>query len=255
VTSRETLLQRWSYYAAALALGAALWQLASYKTNPAFLSSFTATIDRIVEYTASGVLTEALASSLLLFATGFCAAVVIGVGLGLLLARVRLLRVALESYIMVLYATPMVALIPFILSLLGFGFVPKALVVFLFAFFPILYNTVEGARSLKPELIEVARSFRSDEWGIWRDVLIPYTLPFALTGVRMGVGRGLVGMVTAEFFLSSSGIGQLIMRSGQDFDIPGLYGAILVVTILGVALISVGRALENRFAAWRGLER
>ena len=64
----------------------------------------------------------------------------------------------------------------------------------------------------------------------------------------------LVGMVTAEFFLSSSGIGQLIMRSGQDFDIPSLYGSILVVTILGVMLISLGRALENRFAAWRGLQ-
>ena len=252
---RETLLQRWLIYAVSLAIGAAIWQVAAHYTNPAFLSSFTATMARIAEYTWSGVLIEALASSLTLFFTGFVIAVVVGVLLGLVLARVRLLRVALESYIMVLYATPMVALIPFILSLLGFGFVPKTLVVFLFALFPILYNTVEGARSIKPEMIEVARSFRSNEWGIWRDILIPYTLPFALTGIRQGVGRGLVGMVTAEFFLSSSGIGQLIMRSGQDFDIPSLYGSILVVTILGVMLISLGRALENRFAAWRGLNR
>jgi ABC-type nitrate/sulfonate/bicarbonate transport system permease component len=253
--SRETLLIRWSTYAAALTIGAALWQLAAAHTNPAFLSSFTTTAARVVEYTMSGVLTDALASSLALFFTGFFFAIVFGVGLGLLLARVRLLRVALESYIMVLYATPMVALIPFILSMMGFGFVPKAVVVFLFAIFPILYNTVEGARSIKPELIEVARSFRSSEWAIWRDVLVPYTLPYALTGIRQGVGRGLVGMVAAEFFLSASGIGQLIMKSGQDFDIPGLYGAIIVITILGVVLISLGRALENRFAAWRGLER
>jgi NitT/TauT family transport system permease protein len=149
----------------------------------------------------------------------------------------------------------MVALIPFILSLMGFGFAPKALVVFLFAIFPILYNTVEGARSLKLEMLEVAHSFRSNEWAIWRDILIPYTLPFALTGVRQAVGRALVGMIAAEFFLSSSGMGQIIMRSGQDFDIPSLYAAILVVTILGVALISLGRALEDRFARWRGLDR
>ena len=252
---RESLAQRWLIYAVSLAIGAAIWQIASLYTNPAFLSSFTATMARIAEYTVNGVLVEALASSLTLFFTGFIIAVVVGVLFGLVLARVRLLRVALESYIMVLYATPMVALIPFILSLLGFGFVPKALVVFLFAIFPILYNTVEGARSIRPELIEVAHSFRSNEWGIWRDILIPYTLPFALTGIRQGVGRGLVGMVTAEFFLSSSGIGQLIMRSGQDFDIPSLYGSILVVTILGVMMISLGRVLENRFAAWRGLNR
>jgi NitT/TauT family transport system permease protein len=240
---------------AALIAGAAAWQIVAWNTSPAFLCTFTDAVARIWEYSLNGVLADALESSLLLFAVGFSCAVVVGVLFGLILARVRWLRVALESYIMALYATPMVALIPFILSILGFGFLPKALVVFLFAVFPILYNTVEGARSLKPELVEVAQSFRSSEWELWRDLLIPFTLPFALTGIRQAVGRGLVGMVAAELFLSASGMGALIMRSSQDFDTPGLYAAILVVTILGVALISVGRALENRFAAWRGLGR
>ena len=90
---------------------------------------------------------------------------------------------------------------------------------------------------------------------MWRDLLIPYTLPYALTGVRQGIGRGLVGLVAGEFFLSGSGIGLLIMRSERDFDVPGLYGSILVITILGAALMGIGRALENRFAAWRGLDR
>ncbi len=67
----------------------------------------------------------------------------------------------------------------------------------------------ERARSVKPELIEVARSYRSSEWGLWRDVMIPYTLPFAVTGIRQGIGRGLVGMIAAEFYLSASGIGRL----------------------------------------------
>jgi ABC-type nitrate/sulfonate/bicarbonate transport system permease component len=253
--SRESLLQRYAITGASLAVGAALWQIAAAYTSPTFLSSFTATMAQLWDFIVTGVLIDALASSLLLFITGLSSAIVVAVLLGLLLARVRLLRVALESYITVLYATPMVALIPFILSMMGFGFAPKALVVFLFAFFPILYNTVEGARSLRPELLEVAHSFRSGEAAIWRDVLIPYTLPFALTGIRQAVARGLVGMIAAEFFLSSSGIGQLIMRSGQDFDIPALYGAILVVTILGVVLMAIGRRLENHFAAWRGLER
>jgi NitT/TauT family transport system permease protein len=248
-------ITRFAITAAALVTGAAVWQVVAWNSNPAFLCTFTAAVARIWEYSRNGVLIEALESSLLLFVVGFSCAVIVGVLLGLVLARVRWLRVALESYIMALYATPMVALIPFILSLLGFGFVPKALVVFLFAVFPILYNTVEGARSLKPELVEVAHSFRSSEWELWRDVLIPFTLPFALTGIRQAVGRGLVGMVAAELFLSASGMGALIMRSSQDFDTPGLYASILVVTILGVGLIAIGRTLENRFAAWRGLNR
>src|SRR6266700_4454146 len=164
----------------------------------------------------------------------------IGAPLGLLLARVRILRVGLEPYIMVLYATPMVALIPFILSIMGFGFGPKVLVVVLFAVFPILYNTVEGARSIKPELIEVARSFRSSEWALWREVMLPYTLPYTMTGVRQAIGRALVGMIAAEFFLSSTGLGQLIMTATQNFDTAAVFAAILIIVGAGLALTRIG---------------
>ena len=152
---------------------------------------------------------------------------------------------------MIIYATPMVALIPFILSLMGFGFAPKVLVVFLFAVFPILYNTVEGARSIKPELIEVARSFRSSEWSLWREVMLPYTLPYTMTGVRQAIGRGLVGMVAAEFFLGSTGLGQMIMAASQNFDTAGVFAAILVIALIGVALMRLGLLIEQHFARWR----
>jgi NitT/TauT family transport system permease protein len=229
--------------------------LAGSRANPAFLAPFSTTITQLYAYTLSGVLTDALRSSLLVYLTGLGLAIIVGVSAGLLLSRLRILRIALESYIMLLYATPMVALIPFIMSMMGFGFAPKVLVVFLFAFFSVLYNTVEGARNIKPEMLEVARSFRANEWEIWRDLLIPYTLPYAMTGIRQGIGRGLVGLIAGEFFLSGTGLGLLIMRSERDFDIPALYGSILVVTVLGAALMSLGRVLENYFAAWRGLKR
>jgi NitT/TauT family transport system permease protein len=122
---------------------------------------------------------------------------------------------------MLLYATPMVALIPFILSMMGFGFAPKLLVVFLFSVFPVLYNTVEGARSIKPELIEVAKSFRSSEWALWREVMLPYTLPYTMTGVRQAIGRALVGMIAADCLppaLVSS------YERAQNFDTGGVFG-------------------------------
>jgi ABC-type nitrate/sulfonate/bicarbonate transport system permease component len=177
---------------------------------------------------------------------------VVAVPLGLLLARVRVLRVATESYIMMLYATPMAALAPFILSMMGFGFTPKVVVVFLFAVFPVLYNTIEGARSIRPELVEVAHSFRTSEWQLWRDVMIPYTLPYTMTGIRQAIARGLVGMVAAEFFLSPSGLGQMIMMGSMNFDTAGMLAAILVIVFLGVGLMDLGRYLETRFATWRG---
>jgi NitT/TauT family transport system permease protein len=252
---KEPFWQRWLVPALSLGAGLGLWEFLGSRTSAAFLSTFSATMRRLSALVRSGEFTDALAQSLALFAAGFLLAVVVAVPAGLLLARMRRLRVALEPYIMALYATPMAALTPFILSMMGFGFAPKVVVVYLFAIFPILYNTIEGARSVRPELIEVARSFRSSEWRLWRDVMIPYTLPFALTGIRQGIGRGLVGMVVAEFFLSASGIGRLIIVSERDFDTAGVLAAIIVISVLGALLMGLGRMLENRFAAWRGIAR
>lgn len=252
---RTSLWSDWLPPAITLIAGAALWQYAGSRTSAAFLSTFTATMARLWEMVASGELVDALAQSLLLFVTGFALSVAVAVPLGLLLARVRVLRVATESYIMMFNSMPMAALIPFILSIMGFGFAPKVVVVFLFSVFAVLYNTMEGARSVKPELLEVARSYRSSEWRLWRDVMLPYTLPFTLTGIRQGIGRGLVGMVAAEFFLSASGVGKLITVNERDFDTAGVLAAIIVITIFGTVLMSLGRAVENRFAAWRGLSR
>ena len=234
-----------------LIAGMTLWEIVGRHTSAAFMVPLSTTLVRLWSMVASGQLVTQLLNSAALFATGFALALVVGAPLGLLLARVRSLRIAVEPYVMILYATPMVALIPFILSMMGFGFVPKVLVVFLFAIFPILYNTVEGARSIKPELIEVARSFRSSEWALWRDVMVPYTLPFTMTGVRQAIGRGLVGMVAAEFFLSSTGLGQIIMTASQNFDTPGVFASILIIGLIGVGLMRVGLYIEARFARWR----
>lgn len=238
--------------AASLALGAIVWEVAGRLTSEAFWAPLSTTLKSLAALGSSGTLLHQAADSFRLYITGLVLAVVVGAPSGLLLARLAWLRVALEDYIMVLYATPMVALIPFILSIMGFGFAPKVLVVFLFAVFPVLYNTIEGARSIRPELLEVAYAFRTNEWQLWRDLMIPYTLPYAMTGIRQAIARGLVGMVAAEFFLSPSGLGEMIMMGSMNFDTAEMLAAILVIVLLGVALMDLGRYLERRFAAWRG---
>src|ERR1035437_1278026 len=232
--------------------GIALWEIGGRSTSAAFMVPLSETLVRLWQLISRGKFISQLLDSSELFLTGFVLALAVGAPLGMLLARVRVLRIGIEPYIMVLYATPMVALIPFILSIMGFGFAPKVLVVFLFAVFPVLYNTIEGARSIKPELLEVAHSFRSGEWQLWRDVMIPYTLPFMMTGIRQAIARGLVGMVVAEFFLAPSGLGQMIMMGSQNFDTAGMLAAILVIVLLGVGLMDFGRYIEKCFAAWRG---
>ena len=231
--------------------GIALWEIAGRSTSRAFMVPFSETLVRLWQLITRGEFIAQFLDSAQLFLTGFVLALIVGAPLGLLFARVRILRIAIDPYIMILYATPMVALIPFILSMMGFGFAPKVLVVFLFSVFPVLYNTVEGARSIKPELIEVAKSYRSTEWSLWREVMLPYTLPYMMTGVRQAIGRALVGMIAAEFFLSSTGLGQLIMGASQDFDTAGVFASILVIGIIGVALTRLGLMIEQHFARWR----
>ena len=231
--------------------GIALWEIAGRSTSRAFMVPFSETLVRLWQLITRGEFIAQFLDSAQLFLTGFGLALIVGAPLGLLLARVRVLRVGVEPYIMILYATPMVALIPFILSMMGFGFAPKVLVVFLFSVFPVLYNTVEGARSIKPELIEVAKSYRSTEWSLWREVMLPYTLPYMMTGVRQAIGRALVGMIAAEFFLSSTGLGQLIMGASQDFDTAGVFASILVIGLIGVGLTRLGLMIEQHFARWR----
>jgi ABC-type nitrate/sulfonate/bicarbonate transport system permease component len=247
----QTAIRRHAPFWLSIAAGIAIWEIAGRSTSQAFMVPFTVTIKALWQLMWSGEFVRQFIDSSELFLTGFILALIVGMPVGMLLARVRVLRVGVEPYIMIIYATPMVALIPFILSMMGFGFAPKVLVVFLFAVFPVIYNTVEGARSIKPELIEVAHSFRSTEWALWRDVMVPYTLPYAMTGVRQAIGRALVGMIAAEFFLSSTGLGQLIMTASQNFDTAGVFASVLVIALIGVALMRLGLAIERHFARWR----
>jgi len=274
--SSDTRIARIAQVCLSLFIGLTIWEIAGWQFNAAHMapvlgSDFFATrwiaelfaggvkmeehpgtIPRLIEFIQEGEFFIALGQSLALFGTGFGIAMVIGLTLGILMARLRLMRIGLESYILGLYATPMAALIPFILAIFGFQFWPKVIVVVLFSVFPILYNTLEGARSLKPEMLEVAKAFRSSERRIWIDILIPYTLPFALTGIRQAIGRALVGMVAAEIFLNNTGLGGWLVDSSRSFDMAGVLGAIIVTTLIGVFLMSLVRWLEKRFAGWRG---
>ena len=275
----DTRAARICQVALSLFIGLVIWEIAGWQFNAAHMApalgsdvgitrwiaeliaggakmeEHPGTFPRLIDFIQEGEFFIALGQSLSLFGTGFGIALAIGLPLGILMARVRLLRVGLESYILGLYATPMAALIPFILAIFGFQFWPKVIVVVLFSVFPILYNTLEGARSLKPEMIEVARAFRSSEYRIWIDILIPYTLPFALTGIRQAIGRALVGMVAAEIFLNNTGLGGWLVDSSRSFDMAGVLGAILVTTLIGIILMGLVRRLEASFAAWRGADR
>ena len=233
-----------------LALGALIWEIIGRHSQQTSFVGFWPTMLALKDMIADGELVRALGQSLLLFSLGLAISLVIGFVGGLTLARVRWLRIGLEPYINALYATPSVALIPFIL-VFGFALKQKLIVVVLFGIWPILINTLEGARSVSETLLEVSRSYRSTERKLWRHVIVPYTLPYTMTGVRQSIARCLVGMIASEFLLSASGLGELILQNTERFEIARVLAAVLTITILATILMSIGRAIENHFARWK----
>jgi NitT/TauT family transport system permease protein len=238
-------------YTLGLVLGIVTWQLVGNHSEQQIFVPLTDTLQRLGELLSDGTLAAAAATSFGTYAVGIAMALVVGAGGGLLLARSEIIRTALEPYIMGLYAAPMVALIPFLLAFLGFGFWPKSIVVALFAVFPVLLNTQRGAQSIASELIDVARLYRSSEKDLWVHVVAPYTLPFFMTGVRQALARGLVGMIAADIFLSANGLGGMLITAAQFFDTGAMLATVLVITICGVVLMAIGNLIERRFARWQ----
>ena len=235
---------------ASLVAGALIWELIGRHTQKTSFVGFGATMRALWDMASTNELWSALGESMELFALGLAISLVIGFVVGLLMARIRTLRIGLEPYVNALYATPAVALIPFIL-VFGFGFKQKLIVVVLFGIWPILINTLEGARSVSETLLEVARSYRSNEPRLWQHVVIPYTLPYTLTGVRQSIARCLVGMLASEYLLAATGLGNLILTYTNRFDTARVLAAVLVITLLATILMAIGRAIENHFARWK----
>lgn len=230
----------------------AVWQIYGLLGNPIVFPPVSAVLTALVSLALHGGLFPALASSLELLFIGFATALVVGTLLGILLGRYRLLDLTFGPYVNALYATPEIALVPLILVWFGFGLGGRVVVVFLASFFPILINAYAGVRDAPTQLIEVARSFGvTGELELLRRVIVPAAFPFVMAGIRLGIGRGIVGMAVAEVYLRLGGIGALIVQYGAVFKTDYVIAAILPLPILGIVLTKVFALIERRFQVWR----
>jgi sulfonate transport system permease protein len=245
------LLRRQPFYRYGfLVLILVLWELLGPLVNPIFFSYPSKIFMAFISLTASGELGHYLLQSLEVLFYGLIAAIVVGIPLAVLMARVKPVDWALDLPINALYATPMVALVPILVLWFGIHLQAKIIVVFLFAVFPVLINTYQGVRECDKNMLEVARSFRSTEWQMWKDVLLPFAVPYIAAGVRLSIGRGLVGMVIAEFYTTISGLGFMITRYANIFEMDKTFVPVLVLMILGVSLTALLKRIERRVAPW-----
>jgi NitT/TauT family transport system permease protein len=233
-----------------LAVVLGLWQIYGAQVDPVLFTTPSAIASAAVTMIGSGELWTYLAPSLVVLAIGLTLAAVIGVIVGVLLARFWVLDVALGVYITFLYSTPTVALVPLIVLWAGFETTAKVIILFLFAFFPMAINTYQGVKNVDPRLIEVGRAFRCSESQLWVNIVLPGALPFIVTGLRLAVGRGLIGMVLADLYTAISGIGYLIVRSAATYQVDKMFVPIVTLGILGVTLTALLRVLEIKVAPW-----
>lgn len=219
--------------------------------NPLFFAPLSSVATAAVALWASGELQTDILVSFSELLYGVAAAIVVGTALGIVVGISQRVRDYTEIYITALYATPLVAVAPLLILWLGIGIVSKAAVVFLTAIFPILINTAAGVRAADAALIEVAEAFAATRRQIVAKVLLPAAVPYMLTGIRLAIGRGIVGVVVGELFGARAGLGYLIFTAGQTFDVPSLFVGVLTLALAGVLLTSAAELVERHALRWR----
>jgi ABC-type nitrate/sulfonate/bicarbonate transport system permease component len=243
--------KRWALRLTSVAVIGIAWQIYGMRLDPILLSDPTAVAAAFVDMVRDGTLPHALASSLVVLGLGFGSGAVVGVALGLAAGRSDVFAALLEFPVNALYAVPAVALIPVIVLWFGFAVITKTVVVFLFVVFPVLIAAMRGVREVDPDLVEVARSFCSSERRMWVDLILPSALPYIVTGLRLSIGRALIGVIVAEYYTSLSGLGDLIATNASNFQTARMFVPIVVIALLGVLFTALLEFAERRLVQWR----
>jgi len=200
---------------------------------------------------ASGSIWAPLGVSAGAFAVGLGLAIIAGLPLGILLGRSRTLNAMFDPFITAFNATPRLVFLPLLMLWFGIGLWSKVAIVFLGAVFPLLINTYEGVRNADKLLINVVRSFGAGEWDIARLVVIPNSLPFIVVGLRLAIGRAVLGVVVAEFFGAQDGLGVVMVRAASSFQVDVVFAGLIVFAGLSLIMTGLVKLLEERMSRWR----
>ena len=245
-------LEAWLLPAILAAAGLLLWETVAAQRwiNPLLISSPSRIYAAALWLFANGFWRDIWISAQE-FGSGFLLALATGLPLGLILGWYRRPRLALEPFISMLLALPRVALMPLILLWLGIGIESKIAVVYLGAFFPILITVITGLKTLDPVLMNCARTFGASDRQIFRTLALPGTVPFILTGMRLGIGRGLVGVVVGELIAATGGVGHMMSRAGATFQVDKVFVGVLLLAGTGFLLTEALNLAERRMEKWR----
>jgi NitT/TauT family transport system permease protein len=237
-------------YASSMLLLIGVWQALGNSFGVLFVP-FTTTMKQLWSMLNGGPLLPALVVSGKLYFVTLVINIIVGVSFGLALARIKLLAAAFEPYVFVLYATPTISLVPFVAVLFGFEFGPRILVAVLISIFPILLGVMEGARAMPRQHLDVAAIFGSTEGQLWRDVIVPYVTPYAMTGIKQSIALSMAGTLVAEFFLNPDGVAAVLLQGTTIVDSAWVLAVTVFLAAIAVFLVGVGELIERYLVRWR----
>jgi ABC-type nitrate/sulfonate/bicarbonate transport system permease component len=219
--------------------------------NPMFMSSPSLIFKAAVEMFRSGEIYHDLYVSGIEFLGGYFLAAAVAIPFGILVGWYKRMSYVFDPFINAMNATPRVALLPLVIIWLGIGILSKVGIIFLGAVFSILINTRDGVKTTPLNLLNAARSFGASEWMVFKTVVVPSTVPFILTGLRLAVGRALVGVLVGELYAATAGIGFMITVAGATFQTDKVFVGVGIFALSGMIGMELLTKIERRFDRWR----
>jgi NitT/TauT family transport system permease protein len=202
----------------------------------------------------SGSIRDHLLYTLTNLGVGLLIACLVGIPAGLLMGGNKYVEKILSPYVWAFASLPRIALVPLFILFLGFSVTMQITIVALSAIFPIIINSWAGVKTTDKSLLAAAKVFGANRRELYTKVVLPYTLPFIISGIQQGIGRGLVGVIIAEIFGGARGLGYLVTRSADTFNSSLMYAVLLLLVIVSLTLIQLTRWLEAYVAPWRRIE-
>jgi ABC-type nitrate/sulfonate/bicarbonate transport system permease component len=246
-------LQKWTIRAVSLIVVITVWQLIGQYVNSSYILPTPLEVaSGLSSLVSSGLLLGNLSDTLVLFALGFSTAVVLGIIIGIAISASKVVYNALDIYINALYATPYIALVPLFMIWLGVGFNARFAVVVLSGIFAVIINTYEGVTTASQELVETGRSFGFSGPALYTKIILPRAFPYIIAGMRISIGRSLVGAVVSQLFLELVGIGYLLSFLTNELLVADVVGLAVVIGLIGLALTETLKYSE-RVMGRRGL--
>lgn len=244
----------WVHTILTIILGMVLWQVAAAHTSELVMVPLGAIWKAFLAAVKSGQLGNDFLASFQGFLIGLVLASAAGIVIGVVMATSKIVFDFVDPWVSAMYSTPLIALAPLFIVVFGIGLTAKVAVVITLAIFPVIINTAAGIRTTDRNLIECANSFGADRLQVFSKVLIPAAVPFIVTGLRLAVGRGLIGIVVAEFFGARAGLGHMVFNASQNFDTAGVWLGVFILAIIGMTLIKLMYRFERWIAPWRDFE-